>query len=125
MFKMNKKGITLKGFTDSDFDGDRDNRKSTSAYYFTLYDTAISWKSQLQKVVALSSTEPEYIAASNAIKEGIWLSRLLNELGFVDENATLYSDNQSAIHLSKNSIFHDRTKHINIKYHFIRDIISK
>jgi hypothetical protein len=125
MFKMNKEGVTLKGFTDSDFAGDRDNRKSTSSYFFTLCGTVISWKSQLQKIVALSSTEAEYIAASDAFKEGIWLSGLLKELGFVDENAILYSDNQSAIHLSKNPMFHDRTKHIDIRYHFIRDIISK
>lgn len=125
VFKFDKRGIMLKGFTDSDFAGDRDNRKSTSAYFFTLCNIAISWKSQLQKIVALSSTEAKYIAASDAVKEGIWLGRLLNELSFVDENAILYSDNQSTIHLSKNPMFHDRTKHIDIKYHFIRDIISK
>lgn len=125
MFCKGETEIQLKGFVDSDFAGNCDNRKSTSAYVFTVNNACVSWKSQLQKIVALSTTEAEYIAASDAVKEGIWLKNLLDEIGFSGNDATVYSDSQSAIHLSRNPVFHDRTKHIDVKFHFIRDIIEK
>lgn len=121
-FKRSKEGIKLKGYTDSDFAGDVDNRRSTSSYIFTLCDGCISWKSQLQKLVALSSTEAEYIAACDAVKESIWLKGLLNEISFANDSVDIYTDNQSAIHLSKNPVYHDRTKHIDIKFHFVRSM---
>jgi hypothetical protein len=74
----------------------------------------------LQKVVALSTTEAEYVVATEASKEIIWLQSFMEELGKKQENSRLYCDNQSAIHLAKNSAFHSNTKHINLRYHFIR-----
>ncbi|KAL2518980.1 cysteine-rich RLK (RECEPTOR-like protein kinase) 8 [Abeliophyllum distichum] len=105
--------------------GDLDKRRSTSSYVFTLCDGCISWKSQLQKIVAISSTEAEYIAACDAVKEGLWLRGLLGEIGFRNETIRLYTDNQSAIHLSKNPVYHDKTKHVDIKFHFVRDMVEK
>ena len=92
---------------------------------FTLNGCAISWKAQLQSTVALSSTEAEYMAITEAIKEDIWLKGLFGELDDRLKVTTVFCDNQSAIFLSKDQMFHDRTKHIDIRYHFVRDIIEK
>lgn len=113
--------FSLYGFVDSDFAGNRDNRRSTTAYYYMLGNCCVSWKSQMQSIVSLSSTEAEYVALCDALKEAIWLQGLLFEINLVDNCATVYCDSQSAIHLSKNPIFHDRTKHIEVKYHFVRE----
>ena len=79
---------------------------------------------KLQQVVALSTTEAEYVAATEASKDMIWLQRFMKELGKKQENSRLYSDNQSAIHLANSSYFHSRTKHIHLKYHFIRFVLD-
>lgn len=92
---------------------------------FTLCGSCIGWKSQLQSVVSISSCESEYIALSEATKEAIWLKSLLTEIGFPQEDFVVFSDSQSAIQLCKNPVFHDRTKHIHIRYHFIQDIVEK
>ncbi|XP_031259821.1 secreted RxLR effector protein 161-like [Pistacia vera] len=117
--------LDLVGYVDSDFAGDRDSRKSTTAYYFTLGGNCISWKSQLQPLVALSTTEAEYVAVTNAFKEAIWLQGILKEINLMNGPVTVYSDSQSAIHLSKNPVYHERMKHVDVKYHFVRDQISK
>ena len=109
----------LKGYTDSDMAGDLDNRKSSTGYLFTFSGGAISWQSKLQKCVALSTTEAEYIAATEAGKEMIWLKRFLQELGLNQMEYIVYCDSQSAIDLSKNSMYHARTKHIDVRYHWI------
>ncbi|KAL7137606.1 hypothetical protein ABFS83_10G104500 [Erythranthe nasuta] len=103
---------------------DSDNRKSSTSYVFTLCGSCISWKSQLQNIVALSTTEAECIAATDAMKKAIWLKGILREIGFLKKNVTVFSDTQSGIQLCKNSVFHDRTKHIDIKYHFIHNIVE-
>jgi len=72
--------LDLAGYVDSDFAGDRDSRKSTTSYFFTLGGNCISWKSQLQPLVALSSIEAEYVAVTNAFKEAVWLQGLINEI---------------------------------------------
>jgi hypothetical protein len=102
------------GFSDSDHAGDRNDRKSTTGIVFFLGGNLITWDSQKQKVVALSSCEAEYIAAAAAACQGVWLSRLLAELvgDGTAEKFKLFVDNQSAIELSKNPVHHDRSKHI-------------
>ncbi|WP_036768046.1 Ty1/Copia family ribonuclease HI, partial [Plesiomonas shigelloides] len=105
--------------------GDVDSRKSTSGYLITLAGGAVSWKSTLQKCVALSTTEAEFIAATEACKELLWLKKFLCELGFQQEKYQLFCDSQSAIHLRKNSSFHSRSKHIDVRYHWIRDVLEK
>ena len=92
--------------------GDRDNRRSTTGYVFTIGGTTINWVSKIQIVVVVSTTEVEYVAAIEASKEMIWLQRFMGELGKEHDMGTLYSDSQSTIHLAKNSAFHSRTKHI-------------
>ena len=99
--------------------GDKDRRRSTRGYFFIVGGTTISWISKLEKVVALSSTEAKYVVAIEASKEMIWLQRFMEELGKKKENSKLYSDSQSALHLAKNSSFHSKTKHIQVKFHFI------
>ena len=91
---------------------------------FTIGGNTVSWKTNLQHVVALSTTEAEYIALTEAIKEALWLKGFTRELGLSDGDVAVYCDSQSAIHLSKNSVFHERTKHIDVRLHFIKDVIS-
>lgn len=109
----------LDGYTDSDMGGDLDKRKSTSGYLMIFGGGAVSWESRLQKCIALSSTEAEYIAATEACKEILWLQKFLQELGMKQDRYNLYCDSQSAIHLCKNVTFHSRSKHIDVRYHWI------
>jgi hypothetical protein len=118
--------VKLQGYTDSDWAGSATDRKSTSGCCFSLGSTMISWFSRKQTFVALSSAEAEYMAASTASCEAIWLRKLL--AGLFDQEldpTVIYCDNQSCIKLSENPVFHDRSKHIEIRYHFIRDKIQK
>ncbi|KAL5838301.1 hypothetical protein ACOSQ3_015470 [Xanthoceras sorbifolium] len=119
-----KRELKVQGYVDADFAGEVDHRRSTTGYVFTIGTTAVSWMSQIQKIVALSTTEAEYVAVTEASKEMIWLQGLLIELGFSQGKNVLYSDSQSAIHLAKNSAFHSRTKHIGLRYHFIRSLLE-
>ncbi|KAM1307435.1 hypothetical protein ACFX2H_009687 [Malus domestica] len=114
----------LEGFTDANMGGDLDGRKSMSGYLFTFAGGAVSWQSKLQKCVALSTTEAEYIAATKACKELLWLKGFLQELGLKQSDYGVYCDSQSAMDLSKNTTYHSRTKHIDIRYHWIRDAIE-
>ena len=101
------------GYTDADWAGDVDDRKSTSGYVFLLSGGAISWKSQKQKCVALSTAEAEYVAMASAAQESVWLRQLIAELTNTStESPTLiFEDNQSAIAMTKNLQFHGRAKH--------------
>jgi hypothetical protein len=111
--------IVLHGYVDSDMESDKDSRRSTIGYVFTVGGTTVSWISKLQKVVSLSTTEAEYVVAKKASKEMIWLYRFMEELGNKKENNRLYYDSESAIHLAKNLSFHSKTKNIQLRYHFI------
>ncbi|XP_031285016.1 secreted RxLR effector protein 161-like [Pistacia vera] len=117
--------LDLVGFIDSDFVGDKDTRKSTTAYYFTLGGNYISWKSQLQPTVALLSTEVEYIAIADVFREAIWLQGMLSKANLFDGKVTIYSNSQSVILLSKNPIYHERTKHVDVRFHFVRDLVTQ
>ncbi|RVW22382.1 Retrovirus-related Pol polyprotein from transposon TNT 1-94 [Vitis vinifera] len=119
-----KKILVLVGYTDSDMVGDVDNRRSTSGYLMTFLGGVVSWQSRLQKCVALSTTEAEYIVAIEACKELLWMKRFIHELGFKQQRYVVYCDNQSVIHLSKNSTFHARSKHIDVRYHWMRDALN-
>ena len=113
--------LVLEGYTDADMAGDLDGRKSTSGYLFTFAGGAVSWQSKLQKCVALSTTEAEYIAVTEAGKELVWIKTFFKELGMQQDEYVVYCDSQSAIDLSKNATYHSRTKHIEVRYHWIRD----
>lgn len=117
----------LTGYSDSDWAGDLDTRRSTSGYVFLLAGAAISWKSRRQPTVALSSTEAEYMAIAETVKEAIWLRRLFSEItqsSKPQEQQLIYLDNSGAKDLAHNPKHHDRTKHIDIRYHYIRDCIE-
>jgi len=115
----------LVGYTDSDWVGSVDDRKSTSAYVFHMGLGAISWASKKQSIVALSTAEAEYVAATEAACRAVWMKRMLRSLGQEQEKATMiFCDNSSAIALSKNSVFHKRTKHIDTRFHYIRELVS-
>jgi hypothetical protein len=116
--------IVLQGYVDSDMAGDKDSKRRTTGYVFTIGGTTVSWISKLQKFVALSTMEAEYVASIEASKEMIWLQRFIEELGKKQENNRLYCDNESAIHLAKKSAFHSNNKHIQLMYHFIRFVLE-
>ncbi|KAM7516529.1 hypothetical protein LguiA_006112 [Lonicera macranthoides] len=116
----------LIGFTDSDWAGSLDDRKSTSGFVFCLGSNVISWSSKNQKTIALSSAEAEYIAATDAACEAIWLRRILTDLQQEQKEATIiYCDNMSTISMTKNPVFHNRSKHIELRHHFIRQLVQK
>ncbi|KAE8697282.1 omega-6 fatty acid desaturase, endoplasmic reticulum isozyme 1 [Hibiscus syriacus] len=114
----------LTGYVDADLAGNVDIRRSTTGYIYTLGGTAVSWVSQLQKIVALSTTKAEYVVVTEASKEMVWLQSFLEELDKKQENNVLYCDSQSVIHLAKNLSFHSKTKHIQLRYHFIRSLLE-
>ena len=114
----------LDEFTNFDMAGDVDGRKSTSGYFITFARGAVAWQSRLHKCVALSTTEVEFIAITEACKELLWLKKFLQELGLKQERYVLRCDSQSAIHMSKKSSFHSRSKHIDVRYHWIRDVLN-
>ena len=91
---------------------------------FTLAGGAVSWISELQETVALSTTKAEYIAASDACKEANWLKGILDEIGRTQEKVNVFCDSQSAIHLATDPAYHSKTKHINVRYHFVRHVIE-
>ncbi|GJY15046.1 retrovirus-related pol polyprotein from transposon TNT 1-94 [Tanacetum coccineum] len=122
---FSRKEVVLEGFSDSDYGGCLDSGKSTTGYVFTVGGTAVSWMSRIQKCVAMSTTEAEYMAIAEAGKELVWLKNFLEELDRAQTECVLFCDNQSAIHLMKNPVFHGRTKHIKIRYHYIRELVSE
>ncbi|XP_076930795.1 uncharacterized protein LOC143595730 [Bidens hawaiensis] len=118
------KDTFLRGYSDADLGGCKKTFKSTTGYVFTVGGTAVCWMSRLQKSVALSTTEAEYMAAAEASKELVWLRTFLEELGKKQAEFFLYCDNESAVKLAKNPVYHSKTKHIGRRYHFVRDLIS-
>ena len=124
-YEAHNDGIVLTGFSDSDYAGDVDTRRSTTGFCFFFSNGIVTWSCERQRIVALSSTEAEYVAAAAAAKEAIWLRRILRDLNFVQcFPTTLFVDNQSAIRLAINPEFHKRSKHIDVRCHFIRELIE-
>eukprot|EP00253_Pinus_taeda_P005594 PITA_05594 len=106
--------------------GSLDDRKSTSGNYFSFGSGLITWSSKKQSVVSLSSTEAEYVAVTSAGTQALWLRKILEEIGEKQVQPTvIYCDNVSAIKLAKNPVHHSTTKHFDMKYHFIRDLVQK
>ena len=91
-----------------------------TGYVFTLGGSVVSWKATLWPTITLSTTEAEYMALTEAAKEGIWLKGLVSDFGLPHAQATIYCDSLSAICLSKDQVHHERTKHIDVRYHFLR-----
>lgn len=108
------------GFSDADWGGDLDDRRSTTGNVFLLAGGAVSWLSKKQAVVALSTSEAEYVALSLAAQEAAWLQKLFTDLQIPTKQVVIKEDNQGAIALARNPVAHSRTKHIDIRFHFIR-----
>lgn len=120
-----KRGLTedLMVYTDSDYAGDIDTRRSTSGYAFLLSGGAVAWASKKQPVVTLSTTEAEFIAAAYCACQCVWMRRILEVLGVMQPGCTtIWCDNSSTIKLSKNPVMHGRSKHIDVRFHFLRDL---
>lgn len=116
----------LVGFSDSDWAGSLEDRRSTTGVVFNLGTAAISWMSKKQEVISLSTTEAEYVAASAAACQCLWLRKLMNDCGLECKEASeIWCDNKSTIAIAKNPMHHGRTKHMDIKFHFIRNLISE
>ena len=113
------------GYTNSDFVGCVDSRKSTTEYCFKFGNGAISWKLKLQECTVTSTTEAEYVAASDVAKEALWLGRLAHMFRQVDSDSApvVYNDSQGVVALSKNPVHHNASKHIDVRYHFVRDYV--
>jgi hypothetical protein len=121
-------GFDLKGFVDSDFAGCEDSRRSTIGWVFTLAGGPISWASQRQKTVATSTLDAEYIAGAEAAKEAVWIRNFINDLripGLYVKSVPLYIDCNSALRLTHNPEFHSKSKHIDVKHHFIREKVDE
>ena len=115
-------GDELYGYSDANWAGDVDSRRSTSGYVFKVANSTVRWCSKKQASVTKSTTEAEYVALSQATQEAIWMRRLLSDIGCKSEEpTTMYEDNQGAIEISKNARFHNRTKHIDVRFHFVRE----
>ena len=121
-FSAHEEEPELFGYSDADWAGDVDTRRSTSGYVFQIGSSTVSWSSKKQTTVAKSSTEAEYVTLSSATQEAVWLRSLMGDFGRqMDAPTTIYEDNQGAIELAKNAKYHNRTKHIDICHHFVRE----
>lgn len=115
---------TFIGYSDASYAPDAIDRKSVSGYVFLMNGAAISWKSKKQPIISLSSMEAEYIALTSAAKEGLWFRKFQCDLGLPASVLTIFEDNQSTILTAKNDIHNERSKHIDVRYHWIREQIS-
>ncbi|KAH9704543.1 hypothetical protein KPL70_011512 [Citrus sinensis] len=115
--------LILHGFADSDWAGSCDDMRSTSGYLFSLGSGCFCWSSKKQEIVAQSTAEAEYIAAAAAVNQALWLRKLMTDLKMIQDYATeIFVDNQAAIAISNNPVFHGKTKHFKIKYYFVREV---
>ncbi|GAB2282271.1 hypothetical protein Dimus_039531 [Dionaea muscipula] len=118
--------IALVGYSDSDWGGDVDCKRSTTGFLFCYGNTAFTWVSKLQPIVTLSSSESEYVAAASCVSHCLWLRQLMRELEMEQLQPTVVRvDNQSAIAIAKNPVYHDRSKHIDVRFHFLREAIAR
>ncbi|KAL6277717.1 hypothetical protein ACE6H2_021318 [Prunus campanulata] len=114
--------LTIEGYTDADWAGDNTNRRSTSGYFTFVGGNLVTWRSKKQKVVSRSSAEAEYRAMAQGICELLWVKNVMKELGYKPRVAmSLYCDNKAAIAIAHNPVQHDRTKHVEVDRHFIKE----
>jgi hypothetical protein len=121
----NSSNNLIEGFSDASFAENKEDRTSTGGYVFMMNGGAVSWKTEKQKIVTLSSTEAEYVALSHAAREAIWLRRLAEEHQHSNAPMILHEDNQSTIKTAKDRIFNCRTKHIDTYHHFVRQKVEE
>ena len=125
MFKKNGH-LEIHGYTDADWAGNPIDRKSTSGYFTFVGGNLVTWKSKKQKVVALSSAEAEFRGIRNGLTEILWLRLLMEEIGFLSQKTCqMFCDNKAAISIAENPVQHDRTKHVEVDRHFIKEKIEE
>ena len=127
LFYEGDKELVVNGYVDASFDTDPDDSKSQTGYVFLLNGGAVSWYSSKQSVVAGSMCEAEYIAASEAANEGVWMKEFISDLGVIPSASgpmNFFCDNTGAIALAKESRFHKRTKHIKRRFNSIWDLVQ-
>ena len=115
----------MTGYSDASYAPGSTDRKSISGFTFMMNGGPISWQSKKQKIVATSSMEAEYIGLSLASKEAIWLRKFLSDLGLSLDPVVIYEDNQASIKTAKDIVHNDRSKHIDVRYHFIRQHVAQ
>lgn len=116
----------LVGYTDSDYAGSVEDRKSTSGYAFILSDAAVAWSSRKQPIVTLSTTEAEFVAAAATACQLVWMKRILARIGYEGSSSpVIFCDNSSTIKLSKNPVMHGKSKHIDVRFHFLRNLVNE
>ncbi len=135
------KSVNVDAFSDADWAGDKSDRRSTTGYVVCVNGCVVSWGVKKQSTVALSTAEAEYMAVSSTTQEILWVIQLLNEMMFTIDNSTigednnkqryqpsnivmLWCDNQAAVSIGTNDTHHQRTKHIDIRHHFVRDVVK-
>ncbi|XP_063634664.1 uncharacterized protein LOC134805278 [Cydia splendana] len=121
LFKRNSPLEIINAYSDSDYAGDPKTRRSTSGSVLMIANGPVSWASKRQPIVSLSSTEAEFIAAAECCKEALYLKSFLKEITDIDAKVNLHVDNQSSIQLVKSGSCNKRSKHINVRYHFIHE----
>lgn len=113
------------GFTNSDYVGSVEDRRSTSGYVFMLSGTVVTWSSQKQPVVTLSTAEVEFIVVAGSSCQAIWTQLVLKKIGYMgSESTVIFYDNSSTIKLARNLVMHGRSKHIDVRYHFVRELVN-
>jgi hypothetical protein len=118
--------VTLEGYSDADWAGDSDTRRSRTGYIFYVGKGCVTWQSKRQATVSLSTTQAEYQSLSTATQELLWIRALLKELGYDQSEPTpMHQDNMGCIELTKSNKNHQRTKHIDIRHHFIKDVVDQ
>lgn len=122
IFKKSEENLV--SYADADWSANIDDRRSYTGHAFCFAGATVSWESRKQRTVAMSSTEAEYMALSESAKEAIHLRRFLTEILGHQETTIIYNDNQGAGQLCKNPVFHNRTKHVDIRHHFVRESIE-
>ena len=116
--------FSLVGYSDADWVGNADDRKNTFSACFYLGNNLVSWFSKKQNSISLSTAEAEYIIVGSCCTQLLWMKQMLEDYGIVQNTFIVYCDNTSAINISKNPIQHSRTKHIDIRHHFIRELVE-
>jgi hypothetical protein len=118
--------LSVTGFSDADWAGSRSNQRSTSGYCTFVGGNLVTWRSKKQNVISRSSAEAEYRAMAHTASEMLWVCSLLRDLGIdIPTPMQMFCDNQAAIFIANNHVFHERTKHIKVDCHFIRDLLMR
>ena len=125
LFYSKESNLSLAGFSDSNWAGNADDKISTTGGYFYVGANLVAWMSKKQNSVSLSTVEAEYIAAGSCCSQLLWIKNVLTVYGISQDTMVVYCDNSSAIDISKNHVQHSKTKHIEIMYHFIRDLVER